>query len=98
MDKNDDDFPMNIVEFHYLLTVRVGNPAHTLKIKISRGKDIYTAIVLEHVNNKGITVKDISSPNILHASPTRALNVLVKTYLDDYNPVPPPKPTLTLVK
>lgn len=95
---DDDDLPIHcIIEFHYLFTVRTQNPVHTLTIKISRGEGIFTAIVLKHANDKGILVKNISSPEVSHVRPVGAMFELVKKYLAAYDSLSR-KPNLTIVK
>lgn len=89
---------ITIVGFQSILVVCVDNPAHTLKIKITRGNEaIYIAEILSHTDSKGIIVEKIVSPKVVHVDPTEAVIILVNLYLDSYKPAPL-KPTLTIVR
>lgn len=89
---------ITIVGFQSILVVYVDNPAHTLKIKITRGNEaIYFAEILSHTDSKGITVKKIVSPKVVHVNFMEALIILVNVYLNSYKPAPI-KPKLTIVR
>lgn len=89
---------ITIVGFQSILVVYVGSPAHTLKIKITRGNEaIYFAEILSHTDNKGIIVEKIVSPKVANVDFTEALIILVNLYLNSYKPTPI-KPKLTIVR
>lgn len=93
----NDNISINVIDFNYLMTVRAGNPPHTLKVKISRGDHFHTGVILEHTNNKGVVVENISSPKETSKNPTQLLIDLVSKYLTQYD-TSLKKPTFTIVK
>lgn len=95
---DSDNSTISVIEFDFLLTARAGNPAHTLKVKISRTSEAsYRGVILEHLNNKGVLVHDLISPIVVGENPTQILIDMVSGYLTQYE-ASTKKPVFTLIK
>ena len=93
------DLLIGIIEFHYHLKVRVGDPAHILEIKIHKGEEFYLASILTHTDPSGNDCTHIPFPVLINKNPVNAMNALLQAYFDKYNADNAPnRPTLTIVK
>lgn len=88
---------IRVIEFHFFLTARVRDPAHVLKIQITRRADDHEGVVLEHTDSKGVKVENVSSPQICNINPTELLIDLVNKYFERYDTTCT-KPVFTIVR